>query len=145
MSDARLIQSLENIRGEGNKTKNCQCCCHHWHLFTNARHYWFEGKIPSESPAGERMYVFPLKLSLSSSPSAATEGPGRPRHSEPNAVINGVWLFCCAACLGMSGINGFGFGFASPDGWKPESLLAAGGNCGFTCNAASRCSSVTCR
>ena len=43
----------------------------------------------------------------------------------------------------MSGIDCFGFCFASPDGWEPESLLAAGGNCGFTCEAASRCLSIT--
>ena len=89
-----------------------------------AKHYCSEGKIPSESPAGTRMYVFPLKLSLSSSPSAATEGPDRPGHFKPNAVINGIWLFCCAAFLGMSGIDCFGFCFASPDGWEPESLTA---------------------
>ncbi|MCP4094979.1 MAG: hypothetical protein GY748_01920 [Planctomycetaceae bacterium] len=28
----------------------------------------------------------------------------------------------------MSAINGFGFCFASPDSWDPESLLAAGGS-----------------
>jgi len=42
----------------------------------------------------------------------------------------------------MSGINGFGFGFASPDSWESESLLATGGNSGFTCNATVRCSQV---